>query len=100
VSPEEPSRVSGRPSTLKAVFGSTILSLGALILIHAAQSATGGSGTPDPQFYLLAEKYLDTTQRLFPTQSSVNGYHKYDGSLEDFSPESVAAMTATYQEFR
>ena len=87
-------------TTLQAVLGACILSLGALTLIHAVSLATGDPGAPDKKFYGLAENYLDETQRLFPTQASINGYHKYDGLLEDFSAEGVAKMVSTYQCFR
>ena len=92
--------MAGPQTTFRAVLWSCVLSLGALVLIHAAQTAAGGPGAPDQPFYAVADKYLDTTQRLFPTQSSINGYHKYDGLLEDFSAESVARMVATFKDFR
>jgi uncharacterized protein (DUF885 family) len=66
-------------------------------VLHAAAATTAG---PDKKFYAVAERYLDESLRLFPTLASINGYHKYDGLLEDFSEASVARMVATFTGYR
>ena len=86
-------------STLRFALCIATLAMGAFAMTHAADVA-GQPGPGDKSFYEMAERYLDTSQRLFPTQASINGYHKYDGLLEDFSAPSVAKMTEIYKKFR
>jgi uncharacterized protein (DUF885 family) len=92
--------VGRSPSAFRLVIWFWILTLGVITLSHAADEAAPGPSAPDKAFYAVAERYLDETQRLFPTLSSINGYHKYDGLLEDFSAQSVTKMVATYKSFR
>ena len=75
------------------------LALGALILIHSIGAAAPAADN-DKKFYAVAERYMDESLRLFPTAASVNGYHKYDGLLEDFSEAAVAKMIATFTAYR
>ncbi len=86
-------------STFQAVVLSCALALVALGLIHAVSESSAPAGA-DKRFYDVAQRYLDESLRLFPTQASVNGYHKYDGMLEDFSPAGVKKMIATFKGFR
>ena len=86
--------------TLKAILWSCLLSVGALALIHAVNYAGAEPSATDKKFYAVAERYLDETQKLLPTLASINGYHKYDSLLEDFSPQGVSKMTATFKGFQ
>ncbi len=80
---------------------SCALAAGALAVINVLHAASAAPAADyDKKFYAVAERYLDESLRLFPTQASINGYHKYDGLLEDFSEASVAKMTATFTAFR
>ena len=85
-------------TTRQAMTWSCVLSLGALAVIHALTYAAE-PGPIDKKFYAVAERYLDETQKLLPTLASINGYHKYDSLLEDFSPQGVSKMTATFKGF-
>lgn len=87
-------------STLQAVVLSCLLSLSALALIHVVTYAAGEPAASDQKFYDVAQRYLDETLRLFPTQASINGYHKYDGTLEDFSDAGIKKMADTYRRFQ
>jgi uncharacterized protein (DUF885 family) len=84
--------VSRPISTLQAVLYSCLLSLGALGVIHMVSFAAGDPAASDRKFYDIAQRYLDESMRWFPTQASINGYHKYDGALEDFSDAGVKKM--------
>ncbi len=55
------------------------------------------SGEPEIRFYEYAERYLDGMLRLNPTASTYYGYHKYDGDLEDFSPDALGERVAFYE---
>jgi uncharacterized protein (DUF885 family) len=48
-----------------------------------------GAQGPDLDFYRLADRYLDDSMRLFPTQATMVGYHKYDGLLEDLTTTGI-----------
>ncbi len=88
-------------STFQAMVLSCLLSLAALGLIQVITFAAGESAAgSDAKLYELAQRYLDETQRLFPTLASTNGYHKYDSLLEDFSPAGVRKMIDTYKRFQ
>ena len=84
-------------STFQAVVLSCLLSVLALALIHVVTYASGETAASDEKFYEVAQRYLDETLRLFPTQASIHGYHKYDGALEDFSDAGVRKMTDTFK---
>jgi uncharacterized protein (DUF885 family) len=51
----------------------------------------------EARFYAAAERYLDAALGLNPTSSTYYGYHKYDGDLDDFSPEGVGRRVAFYE---
>ncbi|HEV8376029.1 MAG TPA: DUF885 domain-containing protein [Candidatus Polarisedimenticolia bacterium] len=87
-------------NTRQALIWSCMLSFGALAMIHALTTAAAEPNPIDKKFYEIAERYLDETQKLFPTTASINGYHKYDSLLEDFSVPGVAKMTATLKGFQ
>lgn len=55
------------------------------------------TGEPEIRFYEYAERYLDGALRLNPTASTYYGYHKYDGDLEEFSPEALDDRAAFYE---
>jgi uncharacterized protein (DUF885 family) len=55
------------------------------------------TGEPEIRFYECAERYLDGALRLNPTASTYYGYHKYDGDLEEFSPEALGDRVAFYE---
>jgi uncharacterized protein (DUF885 family) len=81
-----------------AVVLSGILAAGALAAIHALTFGAGPEPAPgDAKFYTVAQRYLDETLRLFPAQASVNGYHRYDADLEDFSAAGIKRMTDTFK---
>ena len=84
-------------STLPAVAVSCLLSLLALVLIHMLTYAAIEPAASDPKFYDVARRYLDETLRLFPTQASIHGYHRYSGTLEDFSGAGIRKMTDTFK---
>jgi len=89
------------PSPLMAVPVFCVLALVALGLIRGNPAPdAGGTAASDRKFYDLAQRYLDESLRLFPTQASINGYHKYDGLLEDFSPAGVKKTVDAYRRFQ
>jgi len=89
-----------RLSTPRAVLIACVLASSALGLIRAVTTPGSNSAVADRKFYDLAERYMDESLRMSPTAASVNGYHKYDGMLEDFSPASVKKMIGTYRSFQ
>ncbi|MCZ6777658.1 MAG: DUF885 domain-containing protein [Acidobacteriota bacterium] len=54
----------------------------------------------DEPFYHLAKAYLDNILRMWPTQATYLGDHKYDGQLEDLSPSGIEAMIASYKKHK
>ena len=54
----------------------------------------------DAAFAGLARAYLDDVLRLWPTHATYLGEHRFDGQLEDFSPQALAAAAATYEKHR
>jgi uncharacterized protein (DUF885 family) len=88
------------PSPLRWVTRFWVLILTTSALSHAATETAPAPSAADQAFYRVADRYLDQTQRLFPTQSSINGYHKYDGLLEDFSAPNISKMITIYKGFR
>ena len=48
-----------------------------------------GADGPDLDFYRIADRYLDDSMRLFPTQATMVGYHEYDGLLEDLTAAGI-----------
>ena len=67
--------------------------------------ATAGCGkrapaSPDEPFTSLAEAYLEDVLRLWPTQATYLGNHKYDGQLEDFSPPALQKAASIYEKHR
>ena len=89
-----------RLSTFQSVAVSCALALLALGLIHAVSASSEDAGAADKAFYDLAQRYLVEKFRLFPTRGSLQGYHKYDGELEDFSPEGIEEKISTFRDYR
>src|SRR5882762_4681548 len=48
-----------------------------------------GARGPDLEFYRIGDRYLDESLRLYPTQATLAGYHKYDALLEDLTAEGI-----------
>ncbi len=75
----------------------------------AARPATGsripggvpaGAKGPDLAFYTIADRYLDEMFRAYPTSATVAGYRKYDGQLEDLSPQGLKAKLELAKRYR
>ncbi len=75
-----------------------------LLFLLAALALPGCGGKPaasaDAPFLRLAEAYLDDVLRLWPTNATYLGNHKYDGQLEDYSPAGLQAAVETYEKHR
>src|SRR5207245_2787966 len=48
-----------------------------------------GAQGADLAFYTIADRYLDDSMRAYPTGSTIVGYHKYDGLLEDLGAAGI-----------
>src|SRR5947209_4716090 len=48
-----------------------------------------GAQGADLAFYTIADRYLDDSMRAYPTGSTMAGYHKYDGLLEDLGARGI-----------
>jgi uncharacterized protein (DUF885 family) len=73
--------------------------LGGLGLVYAACNQKP-SFPADESFYHMAEAYLDEVLRMWPTQATYLGQHKYDGQLEDYSPSGIETSVGAYEKQR
>jgi len=55
-------------------------------------------GPDETRFYVEAERYLDMSLRLNPVAATYYGYHRYDGEIDDYSPEGIRRRLAFYEE--
>ncbi|HKY30951.1 MAG TPA: DUF885 domain-containing protein [Candidatus Polarisedimenticolia bacterium] len=53
---------------------------------------------PDRPFYEHAERYLEGMMRLNPFVATYLGYHRYDGDMDDFSEQGLAARRSFYED--
>ncbi|MEW5807273.1 MAG: DUF885 domain-containing protein [Acidobacteriota bacterium] len=53
----------------------------------------------DQFFYRIAERYLDDMLRINPSTATVNGYHRFDGLLEDFSKPGIRKRIELYEKY-
>ncbi len=61
--------------------------------------ASACAATPDEKFASLGKRYLDEFTRLSPVSATLLGDHRYDGELNQVSPETRAASVAFSREY-
>ncbi|PYT15841.1 MAG: hypothetical protein DMF51_05975 [Acidobacteria bacterium] len=59
-----------------------------------------GAQGADLAFYTIADRYLDDSMRAYPTGSTMAGYHKYDGLLEDLGATGIQEKTDMARRFQ
>lgn len=68
-------------------------------LAWLAVSTCVRKGAEDQKFKVLVDEFLDGYFEAHPVWATYNGEHKYDGLLDDFSPEAIFAEQSRLESF-
>jgi uncharacterized protein (DUF885 family) len=68
-------------------------------LVWLTFSSCAKKGAEDKKFKTLVDEFLDAYFKASPVSATYIGEHKYDGLLDDFSPEAIQAEQSRLKQF-